>query len=432
MREAYPGYYQPTSDEIDSIWENAIFAFDASALLNLYRYTESTRNSFVRALEFIGDKLWLPYQADLEFHRNRLGVINGQAQAYDQISTALDAAQNSLQTVLDQFKRHPRILANDIISDFERALQPIRDKLEALKKDHPGPPISGGDGSDEVLDAVTELFRGRVGEPFKQSALEDIFREGHARYQDKRPPGYKDASKPEPERFGDLVIWKELLSRGAAETRPLVFVTDDRKEDWWWEFKGLRVGARVELVSEYRDASGQRLHLYTPDAFLERAGERFGNSVSPDSIGEVRAVSDQEQSREIAGKLERETRILRAEIEAIEQVISDQDDYRRAFRDSHALRILEGERSQLVSALSEVPSDDAAQRRLITLDQEMEEVRRRAFEDERMLASSRDRWQDIPGAKELNELGLRKRYLLGKLRELEAELALRAGLSGGS
>jgi len=34
-------------------------------------------------------------------------------------------------------------------------------------------------------------------------------------------------------KFGDLIIWKEMIEKAKAEKRPIIFVTDDGKSDWW-------------------------------------------------------------------------------------------------------------------------------------------------------------------------------------------------------
>ena len=45
--------------------------FDASALLDLYRMTRTTREEFLSILDRLKDRVWLPHQTGLEYYDNR-------------------------------------------------------------------------------------------------------------------------------------------------------------------------------------------------------------------------------------------------------------------------------------------------------------------------------------------------------------------------
>ena len=72
------------------------------------------------------------------------------------------------------------------------------------------------------------------------------------------PPGYADAKKPDEERYGDLIIWYEMLDLAAEGQLPILFVTEDAKEDWWWIADGERIGPREEIVHEMWARAGHR------------------------------------------------------------------------------------------------------------------------------------------------------------------------------
>jgi hypothetical protein len=91
-------------------------------------------------------------------------------------------------------------------------------------------------------------------------------------------------------KFGDFFIWKELLEHAKEQKRPLIFVTDDQKEDWWQQVKGRTLGPRPELISEFQEHSGQMFHMYLPDRFLEWASKQRGEEVKPAAISEVREL----------------------------------------------------------------------------------------------------------------------------------------------
>src|SRR5207245_1339836 len=107
----------------------------------------------------------------------------------------------------------------------------------------------------------------RIGEACTKEELDKIHREGQQRYAAKIPPGYSDASKPEPDRYGDLVLWKQLIKHTKCVAKPLIFVTDDRKDDWWLERDGKKVGPRPELIQEMWLETNQHCYLYSAEQF---------------------------------------------------------------------------------------------------------------------------------------------------------------------
>jgi len=50
LRDQFPGYYRRTEEELQRIWEDGLFVLDANVLLNLYRYSEDTRNDLLTDL----------------------------------------------------------------------------------------------------------------------------------------------------------------------------------------------------------------------------------------------------------------------------------------------------------------------------------------------------------------------------------------------
>jgi hypothetical protein len=85
-------------------------------------------------------------------------------------------------------------------------------------------------------------------------------------------PGYKDARKDDGG-IGDLIIWRTILEVGEKRKTPLLFVSEEKKADWWHQSEGRELYPRFELVDEYRRHSeGQSFHMMTFSAFLKVAG----------------------------------------------------------------------------------------------------------------------------------------------------------------
>jgi hypothetical protein len=56
MKKLFPHYYQKSLSDFDHLWrEQAIFAFDANVLLNIYTYSTPGRAGWLKAFEALGN-----------------------------------------------------------------------------------------------------------------------------------------------------------------------------------------------------------------------------------------------------------------------------------------------------------------------------------------------------------------------------------------
>jgi hypothetical protein len=162
MREKFIGFYQPEEDDLKEIWETAIVCFDANALLNLYRYTQETQDDFFEILEHLSnaERLYLPYQAGLEYHTNRLTVISAQKKAYETLKQSLKDLKNKVEADFKPFKRHPYLPVDDMLVKIDEVLMEINETLQDLDDEHPN-----FIDADPTLDKITELLPSLRGHP---------------------------------------------------------------------------------------------------------------------------------------------------------------------------------------------------------------------------------------------------------------------------
>ncbi len=289
MRERFPGHYRPTEQEVEELWASALVVADTNVLLTLYRLPERSRAKLLEILGRLAERLLLPHQVAVEFQRNRIDVIEQQVKAYEKLSARLEGFAAE---VGKDLRRHPRLEKADIEERIEAALGPVRAHLEELRENHPAP-LGDGDplGPDTVRDALDEVFSGRLG---PERDLDELTETGRARYEDRRPPGYEDSEKPEPDRYGDLSIWLDALAEAERRGVGVILVTEERKEDWWWKKGGEIVGPRPELVEEMASRTGQRFYLYSLDRFMEEAAGALGLQFTSEEREEVVAARSPE------------------------------------------------------------------------------------------------------------------------------------------
>lgn len=149
--------------------------------------------------------------------------------------------------------------------------------------------------SDEILEFVDTVFSTRTGNPFDETKLKELAVEGETRYGHDIPPGYKDGKKDgsdDPYRkFGDLIVWKQILAKGKETSKPVIFISDDKKEDWWLEQSGRTIGPRPELREEFIREASNEFWMYSVDKFIQEAARISNTPVSKAVIDEIVAVS---------------------------------------------------------------------------------------------------------------------------------------------
>lgn len=292
MRDLFREFLRPSADEFRDYWARGLFAVDANVLLNLYRYSPKARNELLKSLKKLDDRLWLPRQAGIEFRRNRPNVIASQQRARAKLDALITEVSRRL---IDDLQKHHSNLSRREGAD--QLLRVARSKMEELRNDlieveaeyQEALEADAVGDEDPIYEELCEIFDEKVGSGFSGTELETIYAEGKDRYKKRLPPGYNDSEKPDPaNRFGDLVIWKELIREGKDRHLPVIFVCDDRKDDWFWEASGERFGPRPELVAEMTREADVPFWAYTPLRFMEYAQAELGEEVSEEVLSEVR------------------------------------------------------------------------------------------------------------------------------------------------
>jgi PIN like domain len=304
VRNFFRGHYRPSDEDLKKALFEGLIVLDANILLGLYRLPKERSIDVVNVLEKIKNRLWLPYQAALEFQRNRLNVVLEQKKRFNEVRDTLNNTQETLQssfTKLQLAKRHPSIQVADFLKEFENILDKFRRELDVKEAEQ-----SDVNDDDQLRVKLEEIFDGKIGNPPKdQNQLENWYKQGKERQELKIPPGYKDKGKTSKDtkvdsyvhngnkyqsEYGDLVVWFQILEKiKEANTTHLVFVTDDTKEDWWLEKGGKTIGPRPELIEEAFSANANLLvfWMYPLEQFLGFISEQEGLGLKKETLSEV-------------------------------------------------------------------------------------------------------------------------------------------------
>jgi PIN like domain len=298
LRDQFQHFYAPDDDAVATAMQTGLVTPDTNVLLNLYRFQSEARDQLFGALEKLGDRLWIPHQVGLEFHRNRISVIAEQEQYLAQMHFDLEASYEDLRKKVLAFGGRIA-LGKDRVDELEhemgRMLGRLDDAVTAAEKANE---IHLADrDSDSVLARLEALFEGRVGGAMEPKELEEAKREAKRRADAGIPPGYKDKSKPDP--TGDYLVWRQLMTGAKERGLPVVFVTDDKKEDWYRRVHGLTIGARYELREEMMSEAGVPSIIMTTGTFLHHAEKHLNAEVSDETIAQAKELPGLIQARDV-------------------------------------------------------------------------------------------------------------------------------------
>ena len=280
-------HYLPLSDKDEKdIWEHGVIIFDTNILLHIYRMSQSERDNFLNIMKdsVVAPRLWLPYQVAEEFFRNRLRVINSQISIAQKAYVDIEKLINdSFQKVFNRInKYHPIINRNEWKSEFEKTYDKLREKSEKARKEYPF-----SNDNDPFMDDFNSLFNGKIGDNLTD--LEARYKKAKARFKNKIPPGFCDHKKDGPDKgYGDYLIWVQALEEMNGRKLHMIFVTDDKKEDWWYIEAGKKIGPSPYLRKEYHDNTGKQFVICTSVRFIEWAA----NNVSGLTEQVARTLTD--------------------------------------------------------------------------------------------------------------------------------------------
>ena len=299
----FHGYYAPTETQLQELWSRGTIVLDTNVLLNLYRYPVAARDDILTLLQSVQERLWIPHHVALEYHRNRDSVIRAQLEVFEKVKRVLSVAR--IERELDGLqlrRRHSLISADSVLNEIKPALERFEAELSELEDEH-----VKSIGPDPIRDSLDRLIGNKIGPAPSQSDLDALYREGETRYAAGIPPGGADEKdkKKSPAyvhqgvtyrpMYGDLILWKQLISHAMThKLKHVLLISDDEKDDWRAisEYRGRRqVMPRPELVEEiHREAGVEVFMIYSSDSFLHVAKEKLGAELADTTIPQVADV----------------------------------------------------------------------------------------------------------------------------------------------
>jgi hypothetical protein len=304
MRDEFASWYPISEEDRRAAYTDGLVVLDTNVLLDLYRFDKSPREEVLNLLQKVLDRLWLPHQVALEFHRNRLSVIHDASQQHGRLRKEVEGAKNKLQNAFNTMRS--RIGMRQSPDELKKIFDLLDSQVNALTPEEPLS-LKQAARNDPILDQITALYSGRVGEGFNPERHEEETKIGQSRVEAEIPPGYVDRTdKADP--LGDYFLWRQTLDEAKKRKQPILLVTQENKPDWLhFEEDHILIGPRRELVAEMLDEANVRLHLVSLRTFLQEAAQYLETPVSEQTVEQASRLQNLRDERSSEGyRLEHE------------------------------------------------------------------------------------------------------------------------------
>ena len=300
--------YELSAEKEKELWKDSIIVFDTSALIDFYYYPKETREEiFTKIFPKFKDRLWIPYHVQFEYLKNRKGIIEKPiTESYKPIKEEklkeLILAKTKILKISEQIKKdtlkpekHPFLPQEKIDNfiDFAKEIEirvnqfakDLKDEIEKQEKE-----IKSLNETDTILKAFEDNLK--VGNDMMHSEIMKIVAEGKLRYEFEIPPGYKDLKEKEGTQiFGDLIIWKQILSYSKDHNKSVIFICNDLKIDWCYKDSRNRIESpRLELIKEFNDNNEKEFWMYDQSQFIYKSKELIDVDIADAKIKEISNV----------------------------------------------------------------------------------------------------------------------------------------------
>lgn len=272
-------------EQFKDIWENGIISFDTCSLGRMYEWESLYAVNIKDAISylFLVGKLWETEVNIQEFSKQRIEIRES---IYE---------QKYVKGIFNNLKKRP-IPWNKIdgtMGRWEAKGFPKQFKDEIAK-------IYGRKKiTDEELDAIMEISKNASPEIdlehlFDAILVQDDFllteeekKALQLRYNSGAVcPGFRDCRKNNGNKYNDLYIWELLKKKSKTDKKDIIFVTSDRKDDWFENNS-----PRLEYINEFNAETGQNIIILTLSDFWENCKDFL--EVSVDRFIEISSIKEQ-------------------------------------------------------------------------------------------------------------------------------------------
>ncbi|MHA2335372.1 MAG: PIN-like domain-containing protein [Candidatus Hodarchaeales archaeon] len=254
---------------IEDIRDDCIFVIDTNILLVPYGSSKESLDEIRDKYDNLinNDRFFVPGHVVREFAIHRSTKLESLYQMVQSLQNRVQPITISSYPLLKSLDEYKQI--KSLEKELNDKIEHYRDKISELLDR-----IKNWNWNDPVSLMYRDLFTDTVIiDP--QLDYEEIESDLEWREIHRIGPGFKDSDK-DFNKVGDLIIWETMLSIGRERKKSVVFVTNEKKSDWWLISQNRPLYIRYDLFYEfYRETEGQTIHIIDFKQFLELIGARM-------------------------------------------------------------------------------------------------------------------------------------------------------------
>ena len=270
MKLHFPGFYTYTIQEQKDLIGESTIVFGASVLLDLLKISRGMTFLDIVAEKIEAERLWLPYDTAWLYHERLATVVDEQIKNVDSAASALNRLKNSF----SDNGQHPYVKDTLRVS-FDKMMDQLKD---ALDKDRNF--LLGHLNYSDLRKRIDEMFRDRIGEPYDQSQLEQLYQESEERHKQRMHPSIDfSSSKNIRIRHHRLIVWKQIERYAQEEKKPIVLVLNRITPNWFFIYNNAMVRPHQNLINEFIKNTGQNIYIITAHELIERLAPKNSSDV---------------------------------------------------------------------------------------------------------------------------------------------------------
>ena len=267
-----------------------IIVLDTTVLLELYRQPANISLDVISALKRILTNIYIPRQVYEEYLKNYHKICGDEKKKYKKVtkelSDSLKKLHNDIAKKVGEYRKHNYTDISKLQNNLNEKIKDTQNIITEFEKSHHAEiqlniNFLQNDKVKEFVDLL--LNQGSIGQkiPFSKKIL--LLQEGQVRYDNLIPPGFHDSAKNGEAKYGDLFVWKDIITIAKEKNTNIIFVCNDTKEDWWEKNKDTPIDLRQELNEEFKETNPSlSIHFLTLDKFFSYLSEelKLGKSKS--------------------------------------------------------------------------------------------------------------------------------------------------------
>lgn len=250
---------------LGEVANDCVFVLDTNILLVPFDVSEKDFGVIIEVFEKLkeNNRLFIPARVAREFAKNRGEKIS-------KIFLKLRQKQQNLNSGYFSSEKYPILEKSDSFKNLNRLNKKIQQDINRSRKlfKEVESEILSWNWNDPISLAYRRLFTDDIIVEASESPSE-LISDLDFRIKNGIAPGYKDSAKPD-KGIGDLIIWKSVIEIGRKESQNVVFVSNDKKGDWYYKEDKEAIYPKYELFDEFRlNTSGKSINIIDFPKLLE-------------------------------------------------------------------------------------------------------------------------------------------------------------------